>query len=61
MNAIEQQYLGQQHQPETVSTASVQSFEDLEGGLSLDLPWWKHANSTAAVGPVSSQPPQTGP
>ena len=38
MNAEERQHLNPQHQPETVSTASLQSFEDPEGGLPLDSP-----------------------
>jgi hypothetical protein len=33
-----EQQLHPQHQPDTVSTASRQTFEDPEGGLALDLP-----------------------
>lgn len=38
MNPEELQHLRPQHQPETASTASWQSFEDPEGGLPLDSP-----------------------
>jgi hypothetical protein len=39
MKADERQHLNPQHQPETVSTASLQSFEDPEGDFLLILPW----------------------
>ncbi len=38
MNPNQRQPLNPHHQPETVSTASLQSFEDPEGGLPLDAP-----------------------
>ncbi len=36
MNPEQRQQLNPRHQPETVSTASLQTFEDPEGGLPLD-------------------------
>jgi hypothetical protein len=38
MNPGQQQPQNPRHQPETMSTANLQSFEDPEGGLSLDAP-----------------------
>jgi hypothetical protein len=38
VNAEQRQELNPHHQPETVSSASRQSFEDPEGGLALDSP-----------------------
>lgn len=38
MNPDQRQHLNPHHQPETISTASLQSFEDPEGGLPLDSP-----------------------
>jgi len=38
MNADKMHQPNPQHQPETASTVSLQSFEDPEGGLPLDSP-----------------------
>jgi hypothetical protein len=38
MNPDQRQQLNPHHQPETVSTASLQAFDDPEGGLPLDSP-----------------------
>jgi hypothetical protein len=38
VNSEQPQPLNPHHQPETLSTASRQSFEDPEGGLALDSP-----------------------
>lgn len=38
MNQDQQRPRNPQHQPETMSTASLQSFEDPDGGLRLDAP-----------------------
>jgi hypothetical protein len=45
----EEQQLNPRHQPETVSTAIQQSFEDPEGGLPLDSPVVKAAGQQALV------------
>lgn len=38
MKPEQQKPLNPRHQPETLSTANLQSFEDPEGGLPLDSP-----------------------
>lgn len=60
MNADERQLLNPQHQPETVSTASLQSFEDPEGGLPLDSPVVKARELQSRGRPASMHPPQAG-
>jgi hypothetical protein len=48
------------HEPSTVSTASMQAFEDLEGGLPLDSPL-VHAREQQAHGrPPNNREPQKG-
>ena len=49
------QQLKPQHHPETVSTASQQSFEDPEGGLPLDSPI-VHAREQQHGRPASIRP-----
>jgi hypothetical protein len=49
-----------QHQPETISTASLQSFEDPEGGLSLDSPMVQAREQQHRGRPASIQPPRPG-
>jgi hypothetical protein len=38
MNSEQRPHLNSQHQPETISTANRQSFEDPDGGMPLDSP-----------------------
>jgi len=45
------------HQPETASTASVQSFEDPEGGLPLDSPVVRAREQQCRGRPASIQAP----
>jgi hypothetical protein len=60
MNAEQRQHLRPGHQPETASTANLQSFEDPEGGLPLDSPEVKAREQQSRGRPGSSQPPQSG-
>ena len=60
MNAEQRQQLEPRHQPETVSTASVQSFEDPEGGLPLDSPVVKARERQSRGRPANVHPPQAG-
>ena len=46
------------HQPETVSTASLQSFEDPEGGLPLDSPVVQAREQQCRGRPPGTRPPQ---
>jgi hypothetical protein len=59
MNTDQQQHLNPQHQPDTVSTASLQSFEDPEGGLPLDSPVVQ-AREQQRYGQPASKSPGTG-
>jgi hypothetical protein len=56
MSADKRQHLNPQHQPETVSTASSQSFEDPEGGLPLDSPVVKAREQQSRGRPASIHP-----
>ena len=56
----EQQPLNPRHQPETVSTAIQQSFEDPEGGLPLDSPVVKAREQESRGRPTSIGQPQHG-
>lgn len=58
MNADKRQHLHPQHQPETVSTASLQPFEDPEGGLPLDSPVVKAREQQCHGRPASNCPSQ---
>ena len=58
MKPEQQQQLNPQHQPETVSTASLQSFEDPEGGLPLDSPVVQAREQQCRRRPASTRPPQ---
>jgi hypothetical protein len=60
MNAQQRQQPNPDHQPETISTASLQSFEDVEGGLALDSPVVKAREQQCRGRPASIQPPQPG-
>lgn len=60
MNAEQRQLLKPQHQPETVSTASLQTFEDPEGGLPLDSPVVQAREQQSRGRPASMCPPQAG-
>jgi len=60
MNTQQRQHLNPQHQPETVSTASLQSFEDPEGGLPLDSPVVKAREQQSRGRPASICQPQAG-
>lgn len=44
------------HQPETVSTASLQGFEDSPGGLPLDSPFVQARQQQQQGRPVAQQP-----
>ncbi|HEV3443116.1 MAG TPA: hypothetical protein VG099_00670 [Gemmataceae bacterium] len=59
MNPEEQQ-LNPRHQPETVSTAIQQSFEDPEGGLPLESPVVKAREQESRGRPTSIGQPQAG-
>lgn len=58
MKPEQQQHLNPWHQPETVSTASLQSFEDPEGGLPLDSPVVQAREQQCRGRPTSMRPPQ---
>jgi hypothetical protein len=58
MDTNKRQDLNPRHQQETVSTASIQSFEDPEGGLPLDSPVVKSRERQCRGRPASVQPPQ---
>jgi hypothetical protein len=60
MDADKRQHQNPQHQPETVSTASLQSFEDPEGGLPLDSPVVKAREQQSRGRPASIRPSQAG-
>jgi hypothetical protein len=53
-----EQQLNPQHQAETVSTASLQSFEDPEGGLPLDSPVVQAREQQRRGRQADAQPPQ---
>ena len=59
MNPEEQQ-LNPRHQPETVSTAIQQSFEDPEGGLPLDSPLVRIREQESRGRPTSIDQPPSG-
>jgi hypothetical protein len=56
MNPDQQQQLNPRHQPETVSTASLQAFEDPEGGLPLDSPVVQAREAQPRGQPASLRP-----
>ena len=58
MNAEQRQPRKPGHQSETVSTASLQSFEDPEGGLPLDSPVAKARQQQSRGRPAGNHPPQ---
>lgn len=58
MKPEQQPPLNPQHQPETVSTASLQSFEDPEGGLPLDSPVVQAREQQCRGRPARVRPPQ---
>lgn len=58
MNTEQRQLLNPHHQPETVSTASLQAFEDPEGGLPLDSPEVKAREQQSRGRPANICPPQ---
>jgi hypothetical protein len=58
MKPKQQQQLNPRRQPETVSTASLQSFEDPEGGLPLDSPVVQAREQQCRGRPASMQPPR---
>jgi hypothetical protein len=60
MNAEPRQQQNPLHQPETVSTAILQSFEDPEGGLPLDSPVVKAREQQSRGRPASICQPQAG-
>lgn len=60
MNADPRQKPRPCHQPETVSTASVQSFDDPEGGLPLDSPEVRAREEQRRGRPAGILPPETG-
>jgi hypothetical protein len=62
MNADQRQHLNPKHQQETVSTASLQSFEDPEGGVPLDSPVIKAREQRRCARPANfhSVQPDTG-
>jgi hypothetical protein len=59
MNPEQPQQLNPRHQPETISTASLQSFEDPEGGLPLDSPVVQAREQQYRGRPANTRPPQT--
>jgi hypothetical protein len=61
MNPEQRQQLNPRPQPETVSTASLQSFEDPEGGLPLDSPMVQAREQQYRGRPASNAPPRSGP
>ena len=60
MNPEQRQQLNPRHQPETVSTASLQSFEDPEGGLPLDSPVVQAREQQCRGRLPSISPPRSG-
>jgi len=58
MKSEHPQPLNPRHQLETVSTASLQSFEDTEGGLPLDSPVVLAREQQCHGKPVDRRPPQ---
>lgn len=58
MNPEQVQHLNPQHQPETVSTVSLQAFEDPEGGLLLDSPVVTAREQQSHGRPASLRAPQ---
>jgi hypothetical protein len=58
MKPEQQQPLNPRHQPETLSTASFQSFEDPESGLPLDSPVVLEREQQCRGRPASMRPPQ---
>jgi hypothetical protein len=58
MKPEQQQPLNPRHQPETVSTASRQSFEDPEGGLPLDSSVVQAREQQRRGKPADTRPPQ---
>lgn len=56
----EQQQVNPRHQPETISTAIQQSFEDPEGGLPLDSPEVKAREQQCRGRPRTNGQPQSG-
>jgi hypothetical protein len=58
MKPEQPQQLNPRHQPETISTASLQSFEDPEGGLALDSPVVLAREQQCRGRPASLRPPQ---
>jgi hypothetical protein len=58
MNAEQPQHLNMQRQPETVSTASLQPFQDPVGGLPLDSPVVKAREQQSRGRPASIRPSQ---
>jgi hypothetical protein len=56
----EQPQLNPRHQPNTISTASVQSFEDPEGGLPLDSLGVKAREQQCRGRPTRNGSPQLG-
>jgi hypothetical protein len=58
MNPEQPQQLNPRHQPETVSTASLQSIEDPEGGLPLDSPVVQAREQQCRGRPANTRPPQ---
>jgi hypothetical protein len=57
MNPKQRQQLQPQHQPETLSTASLQTFEDSEGGLPLDAPLVQAREQQRRGRPTNLRPP----
>jgi len=60
MNAEQRQQQNPLHQPETVSTAILQTFEDPEGGLPLDSQAVKAREQQSRGRPANIGPPQAG-
>ena len=61
MDAEERQHLNPRYQPETVSTASLQAFEDPQGGLPLDSPAVKTREQQRRGRPASVHHMEPGP
>jgi hypothetical protein len=57
MNPDQGQQLQSQHQPETFSTANVQTFEDSEGGVPLDAPLVRAREKQRQAKPASRRLP----
>jgi hypothetical protein len=60
MKPDQPQQLNPRHQPETVSTASVQAFDDPKGGLPLDSPIVQAREQQARGRPASIRGPEKG-